>query len=151
MSLIQTLTDQMKAAMKAGDAQKRDAVRLVLNALKTEEKEKRITLTPEQEIEILTREAKKRREAIDGYMQLGDDGKERAAKEQYELDLIQSFLPAGLTQDDVKAMIAQLVTELEIKSKKDVGKLMKALMPKIKGRFDGGLAKKLVDEIELDG
>ena len=65
MALIQEISDQIKQAMKSGDAQRRDALRLILNALKTEEKEKRIELTPEAEIEILTREAKKRREAIE--------------------------------------------------------------------------------------
>lgn len=150
MSLIQEISEQVKSAMKSGDAQKRDALRLILNALKTEEKEKRITLTEAQEIEILTREAKKRREAIDGYRLLGDAGKERAEKEQYELDLINGFLPAGLSEDDVRKIIAGLIDELQIKTKKDAGKLMKSLMPKIKGRFDGAAAKKLVDEIKFD-
>ncbi len=147
MSLIIEIQNQVKDAMKAGDAKRRDALRLILNALKTEEKEKRTELTPEQEIEILTREAKKRREAIDAYTQAGSQ--ERADNEAYELNLIQGFLPAALTEDEVKAIIADLVKELEISSKKELGKVMKALMPKIKGRFPGNDAKKLVDAIEI--
>jgi uncharacterized protein YqeY len=133
--------------MKSGDAKRRDALRLILNALKTEEKEKRVELTPEQEIEILTREAKKRREAIDAYTLAGSQ--ERADNEAYELNLIQGFLPAALTEDEVKTIIAELVKELEITSKKELGKVMKSLMPKIKGRFPGNEAKKLVDAVEL--
>lgn len=147
MSLIIEIQNQVKDAMKTGDAKKRDALRLILNSLKTEEKEKRAELTPEQEIEILTREAKKRREAIDAYTQAGSQ--ERADNEAYELNLIQGFLPAALTEDEVKNMIAELVKELEITSKKEIGKVMKALMPKIKGRFPGNDAKKLVDAIEI--
>lgn len=145
MALIQDIQEQVKSAMKAHDDQRRDALRLILNALKTEEKEKRITLTPEMEIAILTSEAKKRREAIEGYEAAGAE--ERAAKEKYELDLITSFLPAQLTEDDVKKIITDLVAELKIESKKDQGRLMKELMPKLKGRFPGNEAKKLVDQV----
>lgn len=145
MALIQDIQEQVKIAMKAHDDQKRDALRLILNALKTEEKEKRITLTPEMEIAILTSEAKKRREAIEGYEAAGAE--ERAAKEKYELDLITGFLPAQLTEEDVKKIIKELVAELQIESKKDQGKLMKELMPKLKGRFPGNEAKKLVDQV----
>lgn len=147
MSLIVEIQNQVKDAMKSGDAKRRDALRLILNALKTEEKEKRVELTPEQEIEILTREAKKRREAIDAYTQAGSQ--ERADNEAYELNLIQGFLPAALTEDEVKNIINDLVKELEITSKKELGKVMKSLMPKIKGRFPGNEAKKLVDAVEL--
>jgi uncharacterized protein YqeY len=147
MSLIVEIQNQVKDAMKSGDAKRRDALRLILNALKTEEKEKRDELTPAQEIEILTREAKKRREAIDAYTLAGSQ--ERADNEAYELNLIQGFLPAALTEDEVKTIIAELVKELEITSKKELGKVMKSLMPKIKGRFPGNEAKKLVDAVEL--
>ncbi len=149
MALIAEISNQVKEAMKSGDARRRDALRLILNALKTEEKEKRIELTPEAEIEILTREAKKRRESIADYEKVGSE--ERAAKERYELELIQSFLPEEMSADDVKKLIDALVAELGIASKKDVGKLMKALMPKIKGVFPGNEAKKLVDALEFNG
>ena len=148
MSLMNDIQSQVKDAMKAGDAKRRDALRLIYNALKNEYIEKRADLTPEEEITILTREAKKRREAIDAYNQAGSP--ERAEQEAYELEIIDTFLPAGLSEDDVKKMIDELVAELQITSKKDLGKLMKALMPKIKGRFDGKEAKRLVDAINVE-
>ncbi len=148
MSLMNDIQGQVKEAMKAGDAKRRDALRLVYNALKNEYIEKREDLTPEEEITILTREAKKRREAIEAYNQAGSP--ERAEQEAYELEIIDAFLPAGLTEEDVKKMIDELVAELQITSKKDLGKLMKALMPKIKGRFDGKEAKRLVDAINVE-
>ena len=149
MSLINDIQEQVKEAMKSHDDKRRDALRLILNALKTEEKEKRVQLTPEMEIAILTSEAKKRRDAIESYETAGVTD-ERAEREKYELSLIQGFLPAQLNEDDVKKIIADLVKELEITSKKDMGKLMKALMPKIKGRFPGNDAKKLVDAVSFD-
>ena len=85
---------------------------------------------------------------IEAYTQAGSP--ERAEQEAYELEIIDAFLPAGLTEDDVKKMIDELVAELQITSKKDLGKLMKALMPKIKGRFDGKEAKRLVDAINVE-
>lgn len=149
MALIADISNAVKEAMKSGDAKRRDALRLVLNALKTEEKERRVELTHEMEIEILTREAKRRRESIADYEMAGSEG--RAAQERYELELIQAYLPEEMSVDEVKKIIDGLVVELGITSKKDVGKLMKALMPKIKGVFPGNEAKKLVDALEFNG
>ena len=148
MALIKDIQEQVKEAMKSHDDQRRDALRLILNALKTEEKEKRVELTPDMEIAILTSEAKKRREAIESYEIAGSA--ERAEKEKYELALIQSFLPEALSEDEVKKIINELIQELGIKEKKEMGKLMKALMPKIKGRFPGNEAKKLVDAVSFE-
>lgn len=149
MSLTTEVHEQVIAAMKARDNNRRDTLRFIENALKTEAKEKLHELSNDEEIAVLTREAKKRREAIESYQQVG--AADRAEKESYELEIIQSFLPKQLTADEVKAIIDELVKELEIKSKKDMGKLMKALMPKIKGVFPGNEAKKLVDAVELEG
>lgn len=148
MTLIAEISDQLKIAMKAHDTARRDALRLILDALKTREKENLAPLTPDLELAILTGEAKKRREAIDSYHTAG--APERARGEEYELSVIQSFLPQPLTVDEVRAIIDDLCQELAITSKKDRGKLMKALMNIIKGRFPGGEAKKLVDDLSFD-
>lgn len=148
MSILNDIQEQVKNAMKSGDAQRRDALRLIQSALKKEFIDNgRVDLTPEKEVAVLSSEAKKRREAIESYKLAGAE--DRAASEAYELAIIQEFLPAGLSEDDVKKMIDELVAELQIASKKDLGKLMKALMPKIKGRFPGNEAKKLVDALDI--
>ena len=113
MALIADISNAVKEAMKSGDAKRRDALRLVLNALKTEEKERRVELTHEMEIEILTREAKRRRESIADYEMAGSE--ERAAQERYELELIQAYLPEEMSVDEVKKIIDGLVVELGIK------------------------------------
>ncbi len=150
MTILNDIQEQVKTAMKAGDARRRDALRLIQSSLKKEYIDNgRVDLTPEREVEILSSEAKKRRESIEDYKKAGAE--DRADQEAYELGIIQEFLPAALTEDDVKKMIADLVAELQITSKKDMGKLMKELMPKLKGRFDGKEAKKLVDQIPVEG
>ncbi len=149
MTILNDMQEQVKLAMKSGDARRRDALRLVQSALKKEFIDNgRVDLTPEKEIAVLSSEAKKRRESIDAYKLAGAE--DRAEQEAYELAIIQEFLPAGLSEDDVKKMIDELVTELQITSKKDLGKLMKSLMPKIKGRFPGDQAKKLVDSLNIE-
>ena len=147
MSIKAEAQAQVIAAMKAHDDKRRDALRLIVNALKTEAKEKLHELSADEEIVVLTREAKKRREAIADYTKAG--ATDRAEKEMYELEIIQGYLPKQLSEDEVRAMISALVAELNIVSKKDTGKLMKALMPKLKGVFPGNEAKKLVDALEL--
>ena len=147
MSLTEEVHAQIITAMKARDNARRDALRLVENALKTEAKEKLHDLSNDEEIAVLTRESKKRREAADAYREAGAD--DRAAKEEYELGIIQEFMPKQLTEDEVRGIIAGIVSELGITSKKDAGRVMKSLMPKIKGRFPGNDAKKLVDALEF--
>lgn len=148
MSILNDIQEQVKAAMKSGDGQRRDALRLIQSALKKEFIDGgRVDLTPEKEIAVLSSEAKKRRESIEAYKAAGAE--DRAEQEAFELAIIQEFLPAGLSEDDVKKMIDELVAELQITSKKDLGKLMKSLMPKIKGRFPGDQAKKLVDSLDI--
>jgi len=147
MSIQADAQAQVIAAMKSHDDKRRDALRLIVNALKTESKEKLHDLSSDEEIAVLMREAKKRREAIEDYNKVG--AADRAEKEAFELEIIQGFLPKQLSADEVRDMIKSLAAELNITSKKDVGKLMKALMPKIKGVFPGNEAKKLVDALEL--
>ncbi|MFA5624611.1 MAG: GatB/YqeY domain-containing protein [Bradymonadales bacterium] len=148
MTTINDVHEQIVAAMKSKDARRRDALRLILNALKVAEKEARAELTAEAEVEVLSREAKKRREAMESYEAAGRA--ERVAQERYELGLIQEFLPKAFSESEVRAKIAELVQSLEVKSKKQAGLVMKNLSPILKGRFDGRQAKALVDDALKD-
>ena len=146
MSILADIHAQVVAAMKARENDKRDALRLLENALKTESKNPTPhDLTPDEEITILTREAKKRNEAIESYKAAGAE--DRAQKEAFELAIIQSFLPQPLSADEVRDMIKKIVADQGISSKKDFGKVMQALNPQIKGRFPGKDVKPLFDEI----
>jgi hypothetical protein len=149
MTVLNDIQEQVKQAMKSHDDRRRDALRLIQSALKKEYIDNgRVDLTPEKEIAILSSEAKKRRDSIAEYNSIG--ATDRAEQEAYELAIVQEFLPEAMSEDDVRKIISELVAELQVTSKKDVGKVMKSLMPKIKGRFPGQDAKKLVDELHFD-
>ncbi|MBX3080514.1 MAG: GatB/YqeY domain-containing protein [Anaerolineae bacterium] len=139
------IQEDLKAAMKAGDAVKRDALRMLAAALKQEEIDKRITLTEEQAHAILMTEAKKRRDTIAEMTKAGR--MDIADKEQMELGLIESYLPTQLTRDEIEAEVRKAMTETGASSGKDMGSLMKVLMPRVKGRADGKLVNEVVKSL----
>ncbi|MCL2326489.1 MAG: GatB/YqeY domain-containing protein [Proteobacteria bacterium] len=147
MSIQNEIQAQVVAAMKAGANQRRDALRLILNAIKVEAKDQRRDLSLDEERQVLSREAKKRREAIEGYQMVNN--LERAQKENEELAIIQEFLPQALTAEEVKAIIQSIVAELQVTSKNDFGRVMKALLSQTSDRFPGKDAKSLVDQAFL--
>ncbi len=144
MSLIEKLKQQTIDAMKAKDKERRDALRLLSNAVNNAIKEKGTDLTENEELTILSREAKKRSEAIESYRQGGRE--DRAKQEQKELEIIESFLPKQLTNDEVKKRIEQIIQKTNATSPKDMGKVMKELAPQIRGTFDGKKAQQMVAE-----
>ena len=99
-------------------------------------------MTSEEELQLLATQAKRRRESIALYTQGGRE--DLVAQEQAELAVIEGYLPAQLTEDDVRALVAEIVAATGAESMRDMGKVMGQLMPKLKGRFDGKLAKGLV-------
>ena len=142
MALIETLNADVKAAMKSGDSVRLTTIRLLIAALKNERIARERELTAEEELQLLATQAKRRRESIALYQQGGRDDLE--AQERAELAVIEEYLPAQLSEDDVRGIVAEIVVATGAESMRDMGKVMGQLMPKIKGRFDGKLAKGLV-------
>ena len=138
------IQEDLKAAMKAGDPVKRDALRMLAAALKQEEIDKRITLSEEQAHAILSTEAKKRRDTIAEMTKAGR--MDIADKEQMELGLIESYLPKQLSHEEIEAEVRKAMVETGAASAKDMGNLMKVLMPRVKGRADGKLVNDIVKE-----
>jgi hypothetical protein len=134
--------EDLKAAMKAGDAAKRDALRMLTSAFKQEEIDKRLTLTEEQAVSILMREASKRRDTISELTKAGRT--ESVEKEQFELNLIESYLPQQMTRAEIEAEVQAVMRETGATSAKEMGNVMKALMPRVKGRADGKLVNEVV-------
>lgn len=139
------IQDDLKAAMKAGDPVKRDALRMLAAALKQEEIDKRITLTEEQAHSILMTEAKKRRDTIAEMTKAGRQ--DIADKEQMELGLIESYLPTQMTRDEIEAEVRKAIAETGATTGKDMGNLMKVLMPRVKGKADGKLVNDVVKSL----
>ena len=137
-----TLKDQLRAeltrAMKARDELTASTIRMVLTAVTTEEvagKSARV-LTDEEVVKVLTREAKKRREAHEAYAQAGRD--ELAAREQAELGVIETYLPQQLTDPEISAAVAAAIAETGAGGPQAMGQVMKVLSPRVAGRADGG-------------
>ena len=145
MNPKEKLNEDLKAAMKSGDAQRRDAIRLMLTAIKQSEVDTRTTLGEDQIYALLMTEAKKRRDSIAEMRGAGRN--DLADKEQAELTLIESYLPQQLSREELEAEARKAIAESGAKSAKDMGGVMKVLMPRVKGRADGKLVNEVVKSL----
>ena len=145
MPIVETLRSELTTAMKTGDARRRDMMRLLLAALGNARIEAQHDLSDDEAIRVLQREAKQRRESIEAYRDGGRDDLVHA--EQRELELIDSFLPAPLSEREASEMVRSVIAEVGAGGPGDVGKVMGPLMKRIDGRFDGRRANELVREL----
>jgi uncharacterized protein YqeY len=144
VSLTEQLQADMKTAMRDGDAHRRDTLRMAIAAVQNAAKDKRADLTDEEALAVLTRQVKTRRESIKAYADAGRD--DLAAKEQAEIEVLQPYLPEQLGEDEVRMLVAEAIAATDASSPKDMGRVMGALMPKVKGRADGKLVSGIVNE-----
>jgi uncharacterized protein YqeY len=144
MSLVQQLNDAMKAAMKAKDALRLNTIRLIRSAVKNREIEVRGELDDTAVIEVLSSLVKQRREAAQVYRD--NNRPELAEKEEAELRILQEFLPAQLNEEELLALIDAAIAEVGAASPKDMGKVMKVVSARTKGRADGKRVSELVKE-----
>ena len=144
MSLKEKLQNDLTAAMRARDELRSSTIRMILTAIKNEEvsgKEARV-LADGEVITVLSREAKKRREAAEAFDQAG--AKDRAETERAEGVVIAEYLPQQLTEAELKDLIKNAIAETGASGPAGMGLVMKALQPKIAGRADGGTVSGLV-------
>ncbi len=134
MTLKERITEDMKNAMRAKDAQRLSAIRMLLAAMKQIEVDKRIDLTDTDVISITEKEIKKRRESITQYQAAKRD--DLAANEQFEVDVLSAYLPAQADEAEVDAVIAQAVAEAGASGPQAMGKVMAAVKAKLAGRAD---------------
>ena len=144
MSLIEEIDDEVKEAMRARDAERRDALRLILNALKNSEKELQRPLSEEEELQVLQRERKRRIEAADAFRAGGRE--EQAAAEERELDILEEFMPEPLSEDEIEEIVDDVIAEVGATSMADLGRVMADVMPQIAGRADGSQVSQIVRE-----
>jgi uncharacterized protein len=140
MSLLNQVQDDVKAAMKAGERERVHALRMVADALQKAEKD-----NGGDPVEVLQRERKRRLEAAEAYR---DGGRVEAAEaEEREADLIASYLPEQLSDDELNAIVGDAVAESGASSPQEMGKVMAVVMPKVKGRADGKRVSAAVKEM----
>ena len=139
------LQADLKTAMKARDQRRTTVIRMALNAIKQEEVDRRVTLSAEDAVAILMREAKKRRESIAEAEELGRA--DVAQSEQDELAILDAYLPQQLSADRIRVLAQAAIAEAGATSPKDMGNVMKVLMPQIKGQADGRMVNEIVREL----
>ena len=144
MSLIATIEGELKDAMKARDAERRDALRLILNSLKSSEKELQRPLSDDEELQVLQRERKKRIEAAEAFRAGGRE--EQAASEENELAVLEEFMPEPLSEDEIEEIVDDAIAEVGATSMSDLGRVMADVMPQIAGRADGSVVSQIVRE-----
>ena len=142
--LKQRLQDDMKASMKAGDKPRLGVIRLMLAAVKQREVDERIELTDEQVLAVLDKMLKQRRESIKQYQQAGRQ--ELADQEAFEVGVIQTYLPAALSEAEIAALVSEAIATAGASSIRDMGKVMGQLKPKLQGRADIGAVSALVKQ-----
>ncbi len=136
MALKDRVTEDMKAAMKAGDKERLGTIRLALAAIKQREVDERITLDDAQVLAVLDKMIKQRREAITQFQAGGRA--DLVAKETAEIGVLQGYLPAQLSEAELDELIAQSIAAAGATSVKDMGKVMALVRPKAQGRADLG-------------
>ena len=134
MSIKNRVQDDMKTAMRAKDKERLGAIRLILAAIKQREVDERIELNDTQTLSVLEKMIKQRRESLAQYQSAGRE--DLAAQEAFEIELIQSYLPAPLGEADIDALIADAIAATGAQSVRDMGKVMALIKDQAQGRAD---------------
>ena len=142
MSLKETLNNDIKTAMKAKDKETLAVLRMIKTAVQAAEIDKKEALNPEEELTILAREAKQRRESLAEFVKAGRD--ELVAKTEAEIEIVERYLPKQLSVEEVKEVIATVAEKIGATTQKEFGKLMGAVMQELKGKADGNVIKEQV-------
>jgi len=145
MTLKQQLQDDLKSAMRDQDDARKRALRMVLAAIKMREVEVRGELSDADVLAILQKEAKQRLEVLDELSQV--DRPDLVATEQADLEILKEYLPQQLNREEIAELARQVVSDVGAKGQRDMGQVMRALMPQIKGRADGQLVNQVVREL----
>lgn len=144
MSLKEKLANDMKEAMKAREAGKErlSVIRLVRGAIRQIEIDQRVELDDEGVLAVISKEVKQRRDSIEEFKKGGRE--DLVAQNEADVAILMEYLPAQLSEAEVKALVDEAVAAVGAKDPKDMGKVMKELMPKVKGKADGKLVNQLV-------
>ena len=145
MGLLAQLTEDMKVAMKAKDKETLSVIRMVKSALSNEQIQLGHDLTPDEEMTVLSREMKQRVEELTSYQEANRD--DLAQNIQTQIDVLNKYMPKQLSESEVEDIVKATISEVGATSKADMGKVMGALMPKVKGKADGKLVSQKVQSL----
>lgn len=145
--LKQKLKEELRQSMLARDVLKTSVLRMLLSAITYYEIQKGgagYEATDEDVLQVIQKEAKQRRDSIEEFKKA--NRQELVEKETKELEMLQVYLPQQMSEEEIKKLVIEIIKETNAKSIADMGKVMGALMPKVKGKADGGLVSKIVKE-----
>jgi uncharacterized protein YqeY len=145
MSLGERLNEDMKQAMKSQDKFKLSVIRMVRSSIKNLEIDLKRTLDDNEVLDVLGREVKQRKDSLQEFEKAGRD--DLADSLKAELVILAEYLPQQLTEEEVKAIVQETIEQVGASSKADMGKVMTALMPKVKGRADGKIVNQFVQQL----
>ena len=145
MSLKQRLADELKNAMKNKDQLRKNVITMIRADIKQIEVDKRVELTEDDIIGIISKQAKQRRDSIEEFEKGGREDLVEQAKQ--EVDLLMEYLPEQLSEEEVEIIIKEVIAETGATSMKDMGKIMAAAMPKLKGKADGKIVNQVVKKV----
>ena len=145
MALKETLTNDLKDAMRQRDTVRRDTIRLLLSAIGYEEKAKRTDALEEDAVlQVLSKQAQQRRDSIEAYQK--GDRPDLVAQEEAELAIVTRYLPQPLTSDEITSIVQSAISEAGATGPQDMGKVMGRIMPQVRGRADGKQVSALVSQ-----
>lgn len=145
MELLEKLLEDQKLAMKAREKLRLNVIRGLRSEIKNAEIARKQPLTEEEALSILQRELKKRKEALADYERSGRSSLLQELKE--EMEIISAYLPPQLSEEEIKEMAQKAIAGLGATSKKEMGKVMGVLMPQVKGKADGAIVRKIVEDL----
>ena len=145
MSLQTQLRQDLKDAMRAKDAPRKLALRMVLMQLQLAEVKKNDTLTDAEVVDVIRKEVRRREDALKLVQQAGRD--EMAAEDKVQLDILRQYLPQQLTVEEIAVFAKAAIAEVGATSTSDLGQVMRVLMPRVKGKADGRLVNQTVREL----
>ena len=145
MTLKEQLFEDLKSAMKEKDTIRKDTVQLIRSGILQIEKDKKIQLDDQGVIEVIAKQLKSRRDSMPDYVKSGRQ--DLVEKLNREIEILLNYLPEQLSESEIQKVIEETIAEIGATSMKDLGNVMKAVTPKVKGRADGKVVSNLVKEI----
>ena len=142
MSLLKNITDEMYLSMKSGDKEKANTLRILISKLKDQQIKLRKDISDEESIKIIKTLVKQRKESAEIYSKAGRE--ELAEKENFEISILDNYLPKLMSEEDVLSLIKKIVDETNAKDLSDIGKVMPLVMQRGKGKVDGKIANSIL-------
>jgi len=142
MSLLKNITDEMYLSMKSGDKEKAKTLRILISKLKDQQIKLRKDISDEEALKIIKTLVKQRKESAEIYSKAGRE--ELAEKENFEISILDNYLPKLMSEEDILSLIKKIVDETNAKDLSDIGKVMPLVMQRGKGKVDGKIANRLL-------